>query len=190
MSSPFCCQVPYDNATQSCPIPSRGESQPFQLQVGHIIYNRTEGSVMMNGTLPASALHRDTCDGQLNTSQPQTPTSTTCTQGCAQTCRSEPSNLATVAAGIAVPLGVLLLASLAALAVLFRQNRALRRSASQPTPPMNTSPTTQDAMKHSAGGMADGMMLGHDEHNSNERALIESDGRSMAQELPARNLGN
>lgn len=143
----------------------------------------------MNGTLPTSALQRDTCDSPLNTSQLQTPTSTS-------SCRSDSSDLATVAAGIAAPLGVLLLASLAALAVLFRQNRSLRRSTSQSTPMSDTPPTSQNAAKDSTGGMEHSMFPRHNRHNHSfsneapiEHALAESDGRAVVQELPTRNLG-
>ena len=67
---------------------------------------------------------------------------------------------------------------------------------SQPTPMVKTPPTNQNTAKDSTIGMARGMMLGNGGHDHSypyevpsEHALVESDGRSVVQELPSRNLG-
>lgn len=93
--SPFCCNKPYNTDTQACEVSSRGTFQPFQLPIGRIVYNRADGSVMMNGTLPSSLF-------QHNANQTaQTLGPTTCPQVAEQ---SEPANVTAIAAGIAAPL--------------------------------------------------------------------------------------
>jgi hypothetical protein len=127
--SPFCCNKPYNTDTQACEVSSRGTFQPFQLPIGRIVHNRTDGSAMMNGTLSSSLFQNNACETQpvgIQNRTIQTLGPTTCSQVTAQ---SELANVTAIAAGIAAPLGVLLLASLAAVAVLFRQNRSLKRLA-------------------------------------------------------------
>lgn len=165
---------------------SRGSFQPFQLPIGRIVYNRTDGSAMMNGTLPSSLVQQNACEVQTASSTQnqtiQTLEPTTCPQGTAQ---AESASVTAVVAGIAAPLGVLLLASLAAVALLFRQNRSLKRAA-QHTPLAHSLPVAQ------AGN--DGWQGAHmgcpAKEMSSEGAAIESGGRPAAQELPARGLGD
>lgn len=116
--SPFCCNKPYNSDTQACEVSSRGTFQPFQLPIGRIVYNRADGSVMTNGTLPSSLFQNNACETQsvgIQNQTIQTLGPTTCPQVTAQ---SEPANVTAIAVGIAAPLGVLLLASLVAVAVL------------------------------------------------------------------------
>lgn len=138
--SPFCCKKPYNTDTQACEVSSRGSFEPFQLPIGRIVYNRTDGSVMMNGNLPDNLFQHNACQTQTVSSQNQTLAPTTCPQVTV----TAQSKVTAITAGIAAPLGVLLLASLAAMAVLFRQNRSLKRLAQQHEKPLaHTLPAAQ-----------------------------------------------
>jgi hypothetical protein len=184
--SPFCCNKPYNTETQACEVSSRGSFQPFQLPIGRIVYNRTDGLVMTNGTLPSSLFQQKSCEAQTASSTQnqtiQTLEPTTCPQITAQ---AQSTNVTAIAAGVAAPLGVLFLASLVAVAVLFVQNRSLKRLARHP-PLAHGLPAAQ------AGN--DGWQGAHvrspAKEMSSEGAAIESGGRPAAQELPARGLGD
>lgn len=193
-ASPFCCDGPYDNTTGTCAKPSQGSSQPFELPPGRVVYNRTDGAIMTDGTLSSNYSQRATCDEtQTAISQNQTSTPASCPQEGVQVSESGSSNVTAVASGIAVPLGVLLLASLLAVVVLLRQNRALKKSLRQGLPAERL-PALQMIASHEGteGGKSRGQeVYGYTalSEMSDSRAPIESGGRSAAQELPARYHG-
>lgn len=85
--SPFCCNKPYNTETQAFEVSSRGSFQPFQLPIGGSVYNKTDGSVMTNGTLPSSLLQQTACEAQTGSTQDQTIQTvgpTACPQGTTQ----------------------------------------------------------------------------------------------------------
>lgn len=145
---------------------------------------------MMNGTLPANLTQRGgTYDGAQTIPQNQTAT-----QEAANCSATRPAELTAVASGIAVPLGVLLLASLVAVAVLLRQNRSLKKVSRQG--PL-TGGMDVSQLKTSHGKVDGDKGQGHTGYSSsplNEmsdgRIPIEAGGRSVLQELPARSLGS
>ena len=192
-SSPFCCDKPYDPTNGSCPVPSLGSYQPFLLPTGRIIYDRTNGAVMTNGTLPANLSQPGSCsNAQTTILQNQTAAlPTTCPQEEAtQVPGSGSERLTAVATGTAVPLGVLLLASVIAVAVLLRQNRSLRRSLLRelpvdhlPASQMSTSYERAEGRKGQGQAVYSYSSLNE---MSDNRTPIESGGRTVAQELPGR----
>ncbi|KAK3068754.1 hypothetical protein LTR53_013417 [Teratosphaeriaceae sp. CCFEE 6253] len=122
-SGAFCCGENYDAVSSECAIATKGSRQPFDISAGEVVYNRSDGALL----LPNPA----------NTAQPTaavvaslatiTVTTTATASAAAGTAKSTSTGLVTqVAAGVAVPLGVLLLAALAAIAVLVSRNRKLR----------------------------------------------------------------
>ncbi|KAK3073483.1 hypothetical protein LTR53_004917 [Teratosphaeriaceae sp. CCFEE 6253] len=126
-SGAFCCGENYDAASSECALATRGSRQPFDISAGEVVYNRTDGALL----LPNPA----------NTAQPTvgvfvslatitvTATATATGSAAAGVAKSTNTGLVTqVAAGIAVPLGILLLAALAAIAVLVSRNRKLRQA--------------------------------------------------------------
>jgi len=184
--SPLCCQHSYDNTTQSCPEATLGSFEPFSLPVGRIIYNRTDGSVMMNGTLTTNNTQHGACDdAQTTVSQNQTAT-----QNTTECSATGSASVTAVASGIAVPLGVLLLASIVAIVVLLRQNRSLKKLSRQGSL-VGHSPASQMGAGHGRadGGKGQGQTVyGYSPPSemSDERAPVESGGRPVASELPAR----
>lgn len=121
----FCCGLPYDTDAQQCPIASGPSgNNPFDLTAGRIIWNRTDGSYMQNGSLQPSEIQLSRAERTVTV----TPSSTGGTAPAAVT----PSDTATcdvtpVAAGIAVPLAVLLLAAVATIAFLAFKLRRLKK---------------------------------------------------------------
>lgn len=135
---------------------------------------------MNNGTLSFDSSQCGASDTQTNASQ-----NDTAPQECAPGSEAGSTNVTAIASGIAVPLAVLLLASLAAVAVLLRQNRSLRK-ASQQGLPAEIVPVWQERAE---GGKGQGQVAySYSALNemSDSRTPIESGGRSVAQELPAR----
>lgn len=194
--SPFCCNKPYSNDSQACGASSRGSFQPFQLPIGRIVYNRSDGSVMTNGSLPSSLFQQNACETQTVGIQNQTthtPGPTTCPEVAVQ---AQPPNVAAIAAGIAAPRGVLSLASLAAVAVLWRQNRSLKRSAQHQSleqkPPFAQAASGGDVEISPVRdeGWQGAYLHSPAKEMPNESAVIESGGRAVLQELLARNLGD
>ena len=104
----YCCAAMY-NLSSQCPNVTRASSAPFSINAGHIIWNRTDGSVMANGTILESQLQ-------------QSITNVTTVTVTASSC-SRKSDVAPITAGIAVPLGVCLLVSLAVIGVLVMRLR-------------------------------------------------------------------
>lgn len=97
------------------------------------------------------------------------------------TAQAEKSNVAPVAAGIAVPLGVLFLAALAAAIVFFQKTKQLKREVAQ-----------LSAREHSAPGYSsNGYQPVQPHHgafselNSDGRHILEADGRNEVKELPS-----
>jgi hypothetical protein len=194
-SAPFCCDQPYNFTTQSCTVSSKGDSQAFSLPIGRVVYNRTDGSSMMNGTLSASSLHLDTCNAQaisLDNQTNQTSNALTSPQADVGATCSDPENLTAITAGIAVPLGVLLLASLVALAIQIRHNRSLKRTLQRGLPSENLpmSQATSLEGRPQGKGLAQGRQGAHSysalNELSNDHTPIESGGRPVVVELPTR----
>jgi hypothetical protein len=145
---------------------------------------------MTNGTLTSDdSLQRSVCgDAQTIVSQNQTAT-----QDTAKCSTTGSANVAAIASGIAVPLGILLLASLVAVAVLLRQNRSLRKLSQQGSP---AGGMAVSQLSPSHGEVEEGKGRGQTVYNysplnemSDGRTPIESGGRSVVQELPARYTG-
>lgn len=84
------------------------------MTLGRVIWNRTDGSIMQNGTLLPSQV-------QLSEAQ------TTVTLRPSTSSTSNSNDVTAVAAGIAVPLGVLLLASLATIFFLWSKLKNLKK---------------------------------------------------------------
>lgn len=113
-SSGFCCQLAYDISTNSCRAETHGTSEPFSLDAGTAIYNRTDGSTMLPLNLIASA-------------STVTIGSTTATVTVTTSVGTNHRGITTVATSIAVPLGVLLLLAIIAIIITYRKYVAMRR---------------------------------------------------------------
>jgi hypothetical protein len=97
-TSGFCCQQAYNVSTQLCQDETHG-SDPFPLDSGTAIYDRSNGA-----TLPPSTATSSTS----GTSTSVVNGTTTVTATVTASASASSNNVTTVAAGIAVPLGVLL----------------------------------------------------------------------------------
>jgi hypothetical protein len=149
---------------------------------------------MTNGTLSATSLRLDTCNAQtisLDNQTHQTSNASTSPQADVGATCSDPANLTAIIAGIAVPLGVLLLASLVALAVQIRHNRSLKRTLKRGVPSENL-PMSQAVSlegRPQGKGLAQGRRGLHScsalNELSNDDTPTES-GRPVVVELPTR----
>ena len=88
------------------------------MTLGRVIWNRTDGSLMENGTLAPS---------QVQLSQAQATVTLHASASASNSTSSDSNNVTAVAAGIAVPLGVLLLASLVTITFLWSKVRSLKK---------------------------------------------------------------
>ncbi|KAK4497907.1 hypothetical protein PRZ48_010562 [Zasmidium cellare] len=185
----FCCDRNFDTQTQSCPTASgKFGNTPFNMTLGRVIWNRTDGSIMNNGTLLPSQV-------QLSEAQ------TTVTLHPSASSTSTSTNTTAVAAGIAVPLGVLLLASLATIFFLLSKLKNLKKQLHKPdTASFDGSATGYKpidmhslAPQQNGGGDVYGTLpkyqpVQYGQHPSvNEapvgREVVEADGRVPVQEL-------
>ncbi|KAF2173560.1 hypothetical protein M409DRAFT_48521 [Zasmidium cellare ATCC 36951] len=113
----FCCDRGFNTETQSCPTASgKFGTTPFNMTLGRVIWNRTDGSIMQNGTLLPSQV-------QLSEAQ----TTVTLRPSPSSSATSNSNDVTAVAAGIAVPLGILLLASLATIFFLWSKLKNLKK---------------------------------------------------------------
>src|SRR6266480_4954853 len=106
LSSGFCCLNAYDISTNSCQTESHGTYNPFSLHASTAIYNRTDGST----TLPSSLI------ASITTVTNRTSTVTV-------TVTANHTDIATVAASIAVPLGIMLLLVTTSAIVFWRKRQ-------------------------------------------------------------------
>jgi hypothetical protein len=106
-TSGFCCQQAYNVSTQLCEAETHGSYDPFALVAGTAIYDRANGS-----TLPPSTI--------ASSSSGTTTVTVTAPAGACST------NITTVAAGIAVPLGVLLIFATMGLIFFWRKYQSLK----------------------------------------------------------------
>lgn len=135
----FCCDVNYNTTTKACGMPTRGSNAPFDLTAGNVIYNRTDGATIKHGTLSFADLGISNSTSSSSVAA-ESSIATASVSASASATTSSSSTIVPVAVGIAVPLGVLLIAALLACGVLFSQNRRLRKAAreaqaSPPAPP-------------------------------------------------------
>ena len=109
----FCCHLNYNLTSGQCQLPTRGSYQPFDLPSSRVINNRTDGSVLSNRTT--------------NNTVGTTPSRNT----------SSGRSLVAVVAGIAVPLGSVLVATAAMAILLWRRNMRLRRRLQEQVMPLS-----------------------------------------------------
>ena len=107
----FCCRNGYNTTSQECMTPSDGTSAPFSLPAGTVIIDRSNGA-----TLPEDFNSTDAAGSVV-----------TATVTASAASAPGKSNTAAVAAGVAVPLGVLLIAALVGCGVLWRNLGKARR---------------------------------------------------------------
>ena len=111
----FCCKKAYDTMRQVCP---QGPSQLFNLNSPQVIFNRTDGSVLNSDTIPLPQLAE-----AADVSTVTVTATATVTADRAGVGSSSRHDTTAVAAGIAVPLGELLIAALVTCVLLYRQAR-------------------------------------------------------------------
>ncbi|KAK3674137.1 hypothetical protein LTR78_005984 [Recurvomyces mirabilis] len=112
----FCCVLPYNSTTGRCPVSTKGSTTPFDLDPFQVIVDRSNGATLpIDGTDYVTTSNATSTGSTAETTVYQTTTAT------AQ------ASIAPIAAGIAAPLGILLIAALIACGVLFSQVRKLRR---------------------------------------------------------------
>ncbi|KAF7188005.1 hypothetical protein HII31_10677 [Pseudocercospora fuligena] len=107
----FCCRTAYNVTSNSCTTSTEDSTDPFQLSAGTVIYDRATGAQLpetWNDTTPVATVMTVTA----------TPSAGA---------QKSSSNITAVAAGIAVPLGVLLLAALAGCGILWKQLQRAKR---------------------------------------------------------------
>lgn len=108
----FCCVFPYNSTSNQCQLGTDGSTQPFSLDSFQAIYDRTTGATIpLDGSDPTAS---------------SANSSTAATTTVVATVTSK-SSITPIAAGIATPLGILLIAALIACGILFSQLRRLRR---------------------------------------------------------------
>ncbi|KAK1823995.1 hypothetical protein LTR12_001528 [Friedmanniomyces endolithicus] len=112
----FCCVYPYNSTSEQCQLPTGGSYAPFDIDSFQVIYDRSTGA-----TIPLDGSNPTTTANSSGAAATSTVT-TTATATAAGT-----SSVAAVAAGVAAPLGVLLLASLIACGILLSRLKKLRR---------------------------------------------------------------
>jgi len=115
LSSGFCCLNAYDISTNSCQTESHGTNTPFSLDAGATIYYRTDGST----TLPSNLIASITVTNGTST--------ITVTVGVT----ANHTDIVTVAASIAVPLGILLLLATTSAIVFWRKYKHMKKQDEQ-----------------------------------------------------------
>ncbi|TKA79560.1 hypothetical protein B0A55_02737 [Friedmanniomyces simplex] len=110
----FCCVYPFNSTSGQCEVSTGGSTNPFDLDAFQVIYDRSTGA-----TIPL-----DGSDATTSVNSSSAATTSTVTATATATSKS---SIAAVAAGVAAPLGVLLLASLIACGILLSRLRKLRR---------------------------------------------------------------
>jgi hypothetical protein len=115
-TSGFCCQQAYNVSTQLCQVETHGSYDPFPLDSGTAIYDRSNGA-----TLPPSTATSSTSG--TSTSVVNGPTTVTATVTASASASS--NNVTTVAVGIAVPLGVLLVLAIIGCIFFWRKYKSL-----------------------------------------------------------------
>lgn len=168
----FCCG-PYNSSSSLCINKSGDNNRPFGIDRGLIIVNRTDGTTWYGTNTVVSPLGNDTIEDGPDTS--------VVTVQATVTAEAEKSNIAPVAAGIAVPLGVLFLAALAAAIVFFRKTKDLKKevaqlSAREHNAPAYTNNGYQPVQSHHGA---------FSELTNEGRHILEADGRNEVKELPS-----
>lgn len=126
----FCCGDNYDPSSEACTNATQGSNQPFNLPPGEVIFNRTDGALLLPNPADPSASPSVATVSHSGATTTVTQTVT----GSAATSDAAFSNgkIAAVAAGIAVPLTILFLAAFTACLILARKLRDLRRTQQPP----------------------------------------------------------
>lgn len=168
----FCCG-PYNTTSSLCVNENGGSNRPFAIDRGLIIVNRTDGTSWYGTNRVVSPLGNDTLEDG--------PDASVVTVQATVTAQAEKSDIAPVAAGIAVPLGVLFLAALAAAIVFFQKTRRLKKELAQ-----------QASREHSVPGYSSNGYQPVQSHHgafveaqSDSRNILEADGRNEVKELPS-----
>ena len=134
----FCCSEGLDPDTSECIIPTLGSNEPFALDPGQIIMDRSNGNTAAGGgspvtvTVTASAQsdlsNANTATGDVSsttgvgaTGSPGLPTTYNADVQSSGSGNSGKNNTVTIAVGVAVPLSVLLLLALIAIFLLWRR---------------------------------------------------------------------
>ncbi|KAK1025338.1 hypothetical protein LTS16_023299 [Friedmanniomyces endolithicus] len=111
----FCCVAPYNSTSAQCQFQTAGSYVPFDMDAFQVIYDRSTGATIpIDGSNPTTTA---------NSSGAATVTTT----ATATATGTSGTSVAAVAAGVAAPLGVLLLASLIACGILLSRLKKLRR---------------------------------------------------------------
>ena len=113
-NSDFCCNAGAENSSY-CTFATQNSNLPFTLTNGYPIFNRSDGSTSPNNTATASGPATTvtvTADGQMHQESK-----------CHET---------TIGLGVGLPLGILLLVSIAALAWQYRQRKHFEHLAQYP----------------------------------------------------------
>ncbi|TKA39032.1 hypothetical protein B0A54_09629 [Friedmanniomyces endolithicus] len=114
----FCCVYPYNSTSAQCQLPTGGSYAPFDIDSFQVIYDRSTGATIpLDGSSPTTTAN----------SSGAVATSTVTTTATATATGTSGTSVAAVAAGVAAPLGVLLLASLIACGILLSRLKKLRR---------------------------------------------------------------
>ncbi|KAK0925466.1 hypothetical protein LTR29_018048, partial [Friedmanniomyces endolithicus] len=114
----FCCVYPYNSTSAQCQLPTGGSYAPFDIDSFQVIYDRSTGATIpLDGSSPTTTAN----------SSGAAATSTVTTTATATATGTSGTSVAAVAAGVAAPLGVLLLASLIACGILLSRLKKLRR---------------------------------------------------------------
>ncbi|KAK4619760.1 hypothetical protein CLAFUW4_11038 [Fulvia fulva] len=108
----FCCLNGYNVTSRQCMTESDGTSAPFSLPAGSVVIDRSNGA-----TLPQNFNSTDAAGSIITV---------TATAAANATNTPESNNTTAIAAGISVPLGLLLLAALAGCFVLWRNLKKAR----------------------------------------------------------------
>ena len=111
----FCCG-PGDSSINACVNGTEGSTDPFPVQAGRVIFNRTSGSIYPNST-------NITTVTLLSTAAPSTTATPITGSTICHNSTSSSNSLAAVGSGVGVPLG---LALFGVLGLLWRQRREAR----------------------------------------------------------------
>lgn len=121
-TSGFCCQQAYNVSTQLCQDETHGSYDPFPLDSGTAIYDRSNGS-----TLPPSTTTSSTSSTSTSVVNGTTTVKVTVTASAG----ASSNNTTTVAVGIAVPLGVLLVLAIIGCIFFWRKYKSLNTAGAQ-----------------------------------------------------------
>lgn len=106
----WCCTPLYDSSKGECTLPTLGSSDPFTLPAGQIIWDRKTGSTVQYNTTAENGT---------------AITTTTVTATPPSKAGNDKNNDVAIGVGVAVPLGVLLLAAIAAVVLLMTKLKRL-----------------------------------------------------------------